>query len=194
MPPPMLTGIDAAELRRRNLIAPDKMPYTTAFGNTYDSGDFPGAFERALTLADYAGFGARRRRRRRPANCAASASAATWRSPARFRKKPRASAFPAAARCNVSIGSGASGQAHQTVFGKVAARRLGIAPEAVSLLAGDSARDVPGFGAVASRSAMMWAAPSRAPPTRCWKRASASPPCCCRRPRATSTIATANSA
>ena len=35
------TGIDAAELRRRNLIAPDKIPYTTAFGNTYDSGDFP---------------------------------------------------------------------------------------------------------------------------------------------------------
>ena len=42
------TGIDAAELRRRNLIKPDAMPHTTAFGNTYDSGDFPAAFERAL--------------------------------------------------------------------------------------------------------------------------------------------------
>ena len=54
------TGIDAAELRRRNLIQADKIPYTTAFGNTYDSGDFPGAFERALELGDYAGFAARR--------------------------------------------------------------------------------------------------------------------------------------
>jgi len=41
------------------------------------------------------------------------------------------------------------------VFGHVAARRLGITPEAVTLTSGDSARDVPGFGAVASRSAMM---------------------------------------
>ena len=40
------------------------------------------------------------------------------------------------------------------MFGRVAARRLGIAPEAVTVTAGDSARDVPGFGAVASRSAM----------------------------------------
>ena len=55
------TGIDAAELRRRNLIAPDKIPYTTAFGNTYDSGDFPAIFERALALADYAGFAARKK-------------------------------------------------------------------------------------------------------------------------------------
>jgi carbon-monoxide dehydrogenase large subunit len=54
----------------------------------------------------------------------------------------------------VSIGAGASGQGHRTVFGKVAARRLGIATEQVTVTAGDSARDVPGFGAVASRSAM----------------------------------------
>ena len=54
----------------------------------------------------------------------------------------------------VSIGAGASGQGHQTVFGNVAARRLGIAATAVTVTSGDSARDVPGFGAVASRSAM----------------------------------------
>ena len=54
----------------------------------------------------------------------------------------------------MSIGAGASGQGHQTVFGNVTARRLGIAPEQVTVTSGDSARDVPGFGAVASRSAM----------------------------------------
>ena len=54
-------GIDAAELRRRNLIKPEQMPYTTAFGNTYDSGDFPGMFERALALADYQNFLARKK-------------------------------------------------------------------------------------------------------------------------------------
>jgi carbon-monoxide dehydrogenase large subunit len=55
----------------------------------------------------------------------------------------------------VSIGAGGSGQGHATVFRHVAAQRLGIADQAVSILSGDSARDVPGFGAVASRSAMM---------------------------------------
>ncbi len=54
-------GIDAAELRRRNLIEPEQMPYTTAFGNTYDSGEFPALLERALALADYAGFPARKK-------------------------------------------------------------------------------------------------------------------------------------
>ncbi len=54
----------------------------------------------------------------------------------------------------VSIGSGGSGQGHPTVFPKVTAQRLGIDPALVTLSSGDSDRDVPGFGAVASRSAM----------------------------------------
>ena len=54
------TGIDAAELRRRNLIPATAMPYTTPFGFTFDSGDFPGTFESVLAGADYAGFEARR--------------------------------------------------------------------------------------------------------------------------------------
>jgi len=63
-------------------------------------------------------------------------------------------AFPGGNQVAVSIGAGASGQGHKTVFGRIAARRLGIATDAVMVTAGDSARDVPGFGAVASRSAM----------------------------------------
>src|SRR5262249_55673904 len=43
-----VTGIDPAKLRRRNLIAKKRMPYVTAFGSTYDSGDFPAIFEQAL--------------------------------------------------------------------------------------------------------------------------------------------------
>ena len=54
------TGIDAAELRRRNLIPATAMPYTTPFGFTFDSGDFPGTFEGVLAGADYAGFEGRR--------------------------------------------------------------------------------------------------------------------------------------
>ena len=119
------TGIDAAELRRRNLIAPDKIPYTTAFGNTYDSGDFPGVFERALVLGITPALPRAGRRQRRQACCAASASAAIWRSPARFRKKPRALRFPAAMRSMSASAPAAAGRGTKRC--SVAWRRAGSA-------------------------------------------------------------------
>ncbi len=149
------TGIDAAELRRRNLIKPDKIPYITAFGNSYDSGDFPGAFERALTLADYAGFAARRKAANKAGRLRGIGIGCYLEIAGAFPEEAARMTFPGDNKVNVSIGAGASGQGHATVFGQVAARRLGIAPEAVTITSGDSARDVPGFGAVASRSAMM---------------------------------------
>lgn len=148
------TGIDAAELRRRNLIAPDKIPYTTAFGNTYDSGDFPAAFERALTLADYAGFAARRKAAKKAGLLRGIGIGCYLEIAGAFPEEAARISFPGGKAVTVSIGAGASGQGHQTVFGSVAARRLGVAPAAVTVTAGDSARDVLGFGAVASRSAM----------------------------------------
>ena len=148
------TGIDAAELRRRNLIAPDKIPYTTAFGNTYDSGEFPAAFERALALGNYAGFAARKKAAKKTGKLRGIGIGCYLEIAGAFPEEAARISFPGGKAINVSVGAGASGQGHQTVFGKVAARRLGIASEAVTLTSGDSARDVPGFGAVASRSAM----------------------------------------
>jgi len=55
-----ITGIDRIEIRRRNLIAPAHMPYKTAVGTTYDSGDFAAVFGEALASADVADFPARR--------------------------------------------------------------------------------------------------------------------------------------
>ena len=56
-----VSGLDPATLRRRNLIPASAMPYKTAVGTTYDSGDFRPIFDKALALADYDGFKARRR-------------------------------------------------------------------------------------------------------------------------------------
>jgi carbon-monoxide dehydrogenase large subunit len=131
------------------------MPYTTVFGNTYDSGDFPGAFERALRLADYDGFAARKKAAKRSGKLRGIGIGCYLEIAGAFPEEAARISFPGGNRLEVSIGAGASGQGHKTVFGGVAARQLGVAPEAVTVLAGDSARDVPGFGAVASRSAMM---------------------------------------
>ena len=113
-------------------------------------------FERALALADYAGFAARRRRRRRKHGKLRGIGIGCYLEIAgAFPEEGARISFPGGGKVDVSIGAGASGQGHATVFGAVAARRLGIAPEAVTVTSGNSARDVPGFGAVASRSAMM---------------------------------------
>jgi carbon-monoxide dehydrogenase large subunit len=147
-------NIDAAELRRRNLIKPERMPYTTAFGNTYDSGEFPSVFGRALALADYPGFGARKKVAKKAGKLRGIGIGCYLEIAGAFPEEAARISFPGGRQAVVSIGAGASGQGHRTVFGKVAARLLGIAPDAVTVTSGDSARDVPGFGAVASRSAM----------------------------------------
>ena len=149
------TGIDAAELRRRNLIAADKIPHTTAFGSTYDSGDFPAVFERALSVADYAGFAARKKAAKKAGKLRGIGIGSYLEIAGAFPEEAARITFPGGGKVVVSIGAGGSGQGHPTVFPKVAARLLGIDAAAVTLSSGDSARDVPGFGAVASRSAMM---------------------------------------
>ena len=149
-----ITGIDAAELRRRNLIQPAQMPYTTAFGSQYDSGEFPVIFERALSVADYEGFAARRKAAKKAGKLRGIGIGCYLEIAGAFPEEAARIAFPGGDKVTVSIGSGGSGQGHPTVFPKVAARKLGIDPAAVTLLSGDSDRDVPGFGAVASRSAM----------------------------------------
>lgn len=53
-------GMDPAELRRRNLIQPEQMPYETGFQFTYDSGDYPVSQQKAEAAADWAGFEIRR--------------------------------------------------------------------------------------------------------------------------------------
>jgi carbon-monoxide dehydrogenase large subunit len=54
------TGIDAAELRRRNFIQPEDFPYKTPTGSTYDNADLPGVLKKALALADWKGYAERR--------------------------------------------------------------------------------------------------------------------------------------
>jgi carbon-monoxide dehydrogenase large subunit len=149
-----VTGIDPAEIRRRNLIQPQKMPYTTFVGGVYDSGDFPAVMEKALAAADYAGFASRQaqsqakgRLRGIGIGCYLEISGGHMHEPANITFEN--------GRVIASIGSQPQGQGHRTVFRNVVADRLGIAREDVEISCGDSNRDAPGFGAVASRSAML---------------------------------------
>ncbi len=149
-----LTGIDRAELRRRNMIAASELPITTVFGNTYDSGDFPAMFDKALQLADYAGFADRRVKSKQSGILRGIGIGCYLENSGAFPQESVRLSF-SGGRVRVSIGAGSSGQGHRTVFGHVVSRRLGVPTSAVEITSGDSVQDVPGFGAVASRSAMM---------------------------------------
>ncbi|MFT8246038.1 xanthine dehydrogenase family protein molybdopterin-binding subunit [Roseomonas sp. BN140053] len=149
-----VAGLDSAELRRRNLITPDQMPYKTAVGTTYDSGDFPRIFEAALRHADHAGFPARKAEAAARGKLRGLGVACFLENSNVMPEEPARITFPGDGTVQVSVNPVSSGQGHVTVFGALAAERLGVPREAVRLVSGDTARDVPGAGAVASRSAM----------------------------------------
>ena len=149
-----VSGIDPVELRRRNLVTAAAMPYRTAVGTTYDSGDFAPILDRALALADYAGFKARRREaqsrgqhRGIGVSCMLEHAGGT----------PLEGAwltFAGDGTLTVNLNVQSTGQGHASVFGHLVAERLGIARESVAHKHGDSALEIPGYASVGSRSAM----------------------------------------
>jgi carbon-monoxide dehydrogenase large subunit len=146
---------DPADLRRRNLITPAQLPYKTFVGATFDTGDFPTVLDKALAASDYAGFAARKADAATRGRLRGIGLGTFLEISGGLLEEGAAMKFAKPDRITVSIAPSAQGQGHKTVFGKVAADRLGLPFEAVEVEYGDSDRDVPGLGAVASRSAML---------------------------------------
>ena len=149
-------GIDSAELRRRNYIAPDAMPYTTAFGMTYDSGEFARNMDDGLARADAAGLASRQavaadRNRRRGLGLAyyidttGGPVVASEHATVRFEQD---------GTVTVLSGCQASGQGHETAYSQLVVDRLGVAFDAVNVRQGDTAENPLGYGTGGSRSLM----------------------------------------
>ena len=135
-----VTGIDPAELRRRNLIAPDRIPYKTAFGHTYDSGEFPDLFEMALERADYAGFAERQVRSQAEGLLRGIGIGCSLEIAGAIPKEAASVSFPGDGKAHVSMGVGPGGQGHITVFRRLAAELLDVADDEIVIEHGDSAR------------------------------------------------------
>jgi carbon-monoxide dehydrogenase large subunit len=131
--------MDPAELRRRNLIQPDQIPYNTGFpagrrGLIYDSGDYPKLLELALEkLGDAKTIAADGRLVGVGVACCVESTAFGRGEPARLRINKDGTA-------QVWIGSTPQGQGHQTIAAQVAADRLGWPIEKISVTAGDTSR------------------------------------------------------
>lgn len=144
--------IDRAELRRRNVIPPAALPYAAPTGVTYDSGEFAAVLDRALVLADYAGFEKRRKAARERGmlrgigiGCFLEIAGGPANETAHIR-------LDADGNIALSVGTQSNGQGHATVFPRIAAQRLGIDPSRVRLAEGDSTVIGSGMGSFASRS------------------------------------------
>ncbi|MFZ2007525.1 MAG: xanthine dehydrogenase family protein molybdopterin-binding subunit [Stellaceae bacterium] len=149
-----ITGIDRVEIRRRNLIPPTRMPYKTAVGTTYDSGDFPAVFDEALAHANIAGF-ARRKAASEAAGKRRGLGVSCFLEIAGGQPGEGAGvAFPGSSKLLLAIGVQASGQGHRTVYRRLVADYLGISADSIEVAHGDSDDEVPSAGAVASRSTM----------------------------------------
>jgi carbon-monoxide dehydrogenase large subunit len=158
-------GIDRAELRRRNLIPRQAMPYKTPIGPTYDCGDFPRIFERALAVSDYGNFEQRRkeaktRNRLRGIGLACYLESSGV-APSRLAGMMGArGGFYEAATVRVApdgsvtayLGTHSHGQGHSTTFAQILADRLGVQIERISVLEGDTAAVPVGTGTFGSRS------------------------------------------
>jgi carbon-monoxide dehydrogenase large subunit len=158
-------GMDRIEIRRKNFIPSDAFPYQTPVALAYDSGNYHASLDRALELADYAGFAARReeaekRGKRRGIGfstyieaCGIAPSAVVGSLGA------RAGLYEAAnVRVNptgsvsVFTGSHSHGQGHETTFAQLVADRLGVPFDSIEIVHGDTDRIPFGMGTYGSRS------------------------------------------
>ncbi len=144
-------GIDPVALRRRNLVRADDMPWATASGETLDSGDYLQVLERACTRFGYADERARQQQRRADGELVGIGIAMYIEPCGQGWESARVTLHPDG-RATVASGSPAQGQGHATTFAQIAADALGCAPEAVTVLLGDTANCPAGTGALASRS------------------------------------------
>ena len=148
-------GIEPVELRRRNTIPANAMPFTTALQQTYDSGDFVKNLDDCLTLACYRERGSRREAAKRRGKLlgigVATAVAATG-----GRDYEHAEIrFDPSGGVVLMTGSMDHGQGHGTTFKQVLSERLGIDAELIRYRYGDSDLVTMGIGTFGSRSAQL---------------------------------------
>jgi len=149
-----VTGIDPAKLRQRNLIPASAMPYKTAIGTTYDSGDFAPILDKALALADYDGFKARRREAKKRGKYRGIGISCMLEHAGGSPIEGAWLTFPGDGTLTVNLNVQSTGQGHATVFPRLVADRLGLPRDSVTHRHGDSALDIAGYASVGSRSAM----------------------------------------
>jgi carbon-monoxide dehydrogenase large subunit len=144
--------VDPAELRRRNMIRPEQMPYKNAMGMTYDSGKFEQILNRGLVLADWNGYAARREASKTAGKLRGRGIATflEWTSGNAFDEKVSV-VIHADGMIDIVSATQAMGQGIATSYAQLAVDVFGVPIEQIRILQGDTDK-AQGFGSAGSRS------------------------------------------
>jgi aerobic carbon-monoxide dehydrogenase large subunit len=155
-------GIDRAEIRRRNLIPPEKFPYNNQIiyqdfaPLVYDSGNYEPALDKAIELIGYRQFLTEEQPRLRAQGKYVGLGLVTYVEGTGIGPYEGARiTVETSGRVSVATGIGTQGQGHYTVFAQVVAEQLGVPIENIRLVTGDTAEFYWGAGTFASRGAVV---------------------------------------
>ena len=149
-------NIDPVDLRRSNLLTPEQLPHQTPLGQVYDCGDFSGVLDQALVEADWDGFAGRKKQSEsrgllRGRGLAYSIEIAGGPLGAHM-PESMAVQFTMDGSVTFLAGSKEMGTGHGTVFRQMLSDQLGLAPEKIDVLSGDTGVVEHGTGSFGSRT------------------------------------------
>jgi carbon-monoxide dehydrogenase large subunit len=153
--------LDRYEVRRRNLIPADQMPYTTGLAArsgspiVYDSGDYPKMMATVLEAIDYAGFPERQRRARAQGRYIGIGMAMGLKGTGRGPFESATVRIDRSGKVTIATGAVAIGQGIKTALAQICAEQLGVQPADIKVVAGDTGAISLGLGAFASRQTVM---------------------------------------
>jgi carbon-monoxide dehydrogenase large subunit len=147
-------GIDAGEIRRRNLITAQQMPYKTTTGYVYDSGDFPRILDAALEKADWNGFPARRKESMQWGKLRGRGIGYLIEEAAVFNERMELR-FDPAGTVTIVAGTHSHGQGHATTYAQMVSEWLGVPFDKIRHVQGDTDVVPFGRGTYAARSAVL---------------------------------------
>ncbi|HEX3537761.1 MAG TPA: xanthine dehydrogenase family protein molybdopterin-binding subunit [Stellaceae bacterium] len=145
-------GIDRVELRRKNLVRPEAMPYPNPVGMVYDSGEYEANLDRSMRLADWDGFAARRKAAEARGKLLGLGLAHYVESAIGAPHEKTDISVTPAGRVRVVIGTGPSGQGHETSFAQVVSSLLSVPQSAIDIVMGDTDVVSAGGGSHSGRS------------------------------------------
>lgn len=142
--------LDPLEIRRRNLIPPDRLPLRSPTGVLIDSGDYPALIAKAIECSDYKTLCRERTRRRRRGEIVGIGTA-LYIEPCGEGWESATIGLAADGEIVVASGSSAQGQGRETAYAQIACDVLKTPARQVRVIHGDTARAPAGIGALASR-------------------------------------------
>lgn len=147
-------GIAPVELRRRNFIRPEAMPYRSATGVVYDSGEFARVMEKCLDLAEWSGFAVRRDKTGRQGRLRGRGISCYIEQGGNFNERMELRFDPSGA-VTILAGTHSHGQGHATTYAQLVAQWLGVDFAAIRFIQGDTDKVSFGRGTFAARSSLV---------------------------------------